>query len=271
MNLDPLIRNNVTLTGLQNAEQTIVLVNGLGYDQGAWVQIAQAFQQQYRLVTFDHVGSVSSNFTDFRDNQHRYVNASGYAKDLVEICSALELNGNTILVGHSIGAIAAMLASIQCPTQFGKLILLGASPRYFDAEGYAGGFQKSDIDAIYAAVTTNYQSWARSFAAAATGENNAEHSKRLAESLTRIPQDMLLTVLCSILQADIRSSLPEVTLPTLIVQSMKDYFVPLPVAEYLHEKIPNSQLEIIDAEGHLPHITNPDKLIEVIRAFVEAP
>jgi sigma-B regulation protein RsbQ len=59
--------------------------------------------------------------------------------------------------------------------------------------------------------------------------------------------------------------------PTLIVQSMKDYFVPQAVAEYLHEKIPNSQLKVIEAEGHLPHVTAPDKLIEVIRAFVETP
>ncbi|NTV72208.1 MAG: alpha/beta hydrolase [Azonexaceae bacterium] len=261
----------MTLAGKEDADQTIVFVNGLGYDQSAWTEVAKAFQEEYRLVSLDHVGSVTSNFADFRSNRHHYINATGYAKDLVAICSALGVNGKTILVGHSIGAIVAMLASIQSPAQFSRLILVGASPRYLDHEGYSGGFCKSDIDAIYAAVNTDYQSWASVFAAAATGENNAEHAKQFAASLTRIPQDMMLTVLCSILQADHRLSLPKVSLPTLIVQSKQDNFVPLAVAEYLHARIPNSQLNVIDAAGHLPHITAPDILSDAIRRFIESP
>ena len=62
----------------------------------------------------------------------------------------------------------------------------------------------------------------------------------------------------------------ELKLPTLIVQSRVDYFVPLAVAEYLQRQIAGSELAVIDAEGHLPHISAPDALISVMQRFMAA-
>ncbi|MFH1987326.1 MAG: alpha/beta hydrolase [Pseudomonadota bacterium] len=267
---DPLVRNNVKLAGKLDAKQSIVFVNGLGTDQRVWSALAAAFEDTFRLVLFDHVGSIPASFESFSRNQLHYLNASGYAQDLLEICAILRLSGNTILIGHSLGAVVGMLASIRRPEQFSRLVLIGASPRYVDADGYRGGFSAAEIEAIYDAIGTDYQSWANAFASAAIGPRSAEHVRRLAESLVRVPKEMMLTVLCSILQADHRAVIAQLRVPTLIVQSRMDHFVPMAVAEYLLAHIPASELKVIDAEGHLPHVTAPEKLIQVVGKYIES-
>jgi sigma-B regulation protein RsbQ len=267
--MDPLTRNNVTVTGNQAAARTMLFVNGLGTDQSYWNQVTPAFADAYRIVLFDNVGAVESNQACFRAKPSRYLNVKGYATDLLEICSALKLRNGVILVGHSLGATAGLLASIERPRQFGRLVLLGASPRYADSDTYHGGFSKKDIDATYAALQQDYVEWSKALASAAIGTaNRPALALRFAESIARIPQDMMLTVLCSILQTDHRAGLVKVSVPTLVIQSQQDYFVPLAVARYLQTNIPDCQLTLIEATGHLPHVSAPGKVVAAIEKFI---
>lgn len=267
--MDILTLNNVTVSGRQDATKTMVFVNGLGTDQRYWRNVAQAFSDEFRLVLFDNVGAVETSQAFFREKQSRYLNVNGYAADLLEICSQLRLVGDTVLVGHSLGAMAGVLASIERPRQFKRLILLGASPCYANVGDYHGGFSKEDIDAAYVALTRNYAEWSRELALAAMGApDRPSLAHRFAESIARVPQDMMLTVLCSVLQTDHRASLSKVRVPTLIVQSQNDFFVPPSVAEFLLANISDSQLAVIDAHGHLPHVSAPEKVIEAIRQYV---
>lgn len=270
MGPDPFTRNNVTVAGKLDAARTIVFINGIGTDQSVWRQVVPAFAADYRIVTFDHVGSVPSNFPDFLGNQVRYLNAKGYALDLLDICTALKLPADTLLVGHSLGAVTAMLAAARQPGRFGQLILIGASPRYLDADDYTGSFTSRDIEMVYEAIQANYRAWAQAFAEQSVGAGKGRPADRMAEALVSVPENMMLTTLCAVLQGDHRSILPQLKLPTLIVQSRRDYFVPLAVAEYLQRQIAGSELAVIDAEGHLPHVTAPDALIAVIQRFMAA-
>lgn len=267
--LDPLVRNNVLLAGNVTARKSIVFVNGLGYNQSFWEQIAEPFSKDFKLVFFDHAGSIEENQPYFYCNESRYLNVSGYAADLLEVSAALELNDEVILVGHSLGAMAALLAVVQQPVRFSRLIMIGASPRYANTSDYYGGFTKDDINEVYQSIERNYSDWLKNLASIslATPENSLL-IRRFEETLAHVPQKMMLTVLCSILQADHRASLSKVCTPTLIIQSQDDYFVPMEVANYLQRQIPGSRLTVIDAKGHLPHVSAPEKVIAAIKDFL---
>lgn len=270
MTTDILTRNNVTITGKPDAAGTVLFVNGLGYDQQFWRHLTPAFADKYRLVLFDHVGAIAGNQAYFREHQCHYLNVSGYADDLLEICSALNLGTNTLLIGHSMGAMAGLLAAIQRPRQFNRLVLIGASPRYANADGYHGGFSKEDIAATYAALNRNYGEWSKQLAAA-TMSNNPAHlslTDAFAQSLARVPQEIMLMVLCSILQTDHRADLARVSVPTLLIQSSEDFFVPLSVAELIRTSIPDCHLTVIPAKGHLPHVSAPDEVAAAIHQFL---
>lgn len=266
MPIDPIKRNHVTLTGNPGAKRSIVFVHGLGTDQHAWREVAAAFMNDFRIVLLDNVGAGNSDPMAF--SQHQYLNLNQYATDLIEVCAALKLR-DAILVGHSAGGMVCALAAISRPELVSRVVMIGSSPRYLDDENYRGGFTLKDIDAIYDRVAANSTTWADAFAPAMMGNpDRPELTSLFADSLKSIPSGRMLTVLCSILQSDYRNEIGKLAKPTLIIQTMSDNAVPLAVAEYLNMKIQGSQLKLIDADGHLPHISAPDKVIEALGTFI---
>lgn len=271
MDNDPLSRNNVTVWGNPEASRSLVFVNGLGTLQSCWNQITPAFADEFSLVLFDHTGALEASRPWFFAHQGHYLNVSGYAHDLVDIIQALALERVT-LVGHSIGGLASLLAAARKPNLIERLVLLGVSPRYADDGDYRGGFSEADIAATYTALSGDYEAWARQYARVAMGNPERPHlAQRFAESLLSIPQEMMLTVLCSVLQTDHRRDLAEVQQPVLLLQARDDFFVPPAVAAYLQTHLPRCTLQFIEAHGHLPHISAPEVVIAAMQDFVLAP
>lgn len=260
-----LARNAVTVTGREDASQTLVFVHGFGTDQRSWRSVVPAFENDFRIVLLDNVGAGATPPSAF--TQHRYLNLDRYASDLVEVCDALQVRRAT-LVGHSAGGMIVLLAAALRPDIASRLVLVGASPRYLEDRGYPGGFTREAIQDIYRAVTSNYHEWAERFAPLAmSNSDRPQLAEHFAEALKGIPPDRALTVLCSILQSDYRERLPAVRHPTLLVHAREDAIVPLAVADYMHRSIPGSELQVIGATGHFPHLSAPAEVIAAIRGF----
>lgn len=113
MNKDIVRRNNVIIKG--NGTQVMMLAHGFGCDQNMWRFITPAFEEEYKLVLFDYVGSGKSDSDAY--NAERYSNLSGYAEDVLEICDALDLK-EVIFVGHSVSSMIGLLAALQRPELF---------------------------------------------------------------------------------------------------------------------------------------------------------
>jgi len=121
---DILRRNNVNVVG--SGTQPMLLAHGFGCDQHMWRHITEAFSDDYRIVLFDYVGSGKSDLGAY--DARRYSTLDGYAKDVLEICHALDLR-DTIYVGHSVSSMVGILAANLEPDRFERLILIGPSPR----------------------------------------------------------------------------------------------------------------------------------------------
>jgi len=267
MTAKPFKKNHVTVLGDPNARHSIIFVHGFGTDQTAWHTVAGAFLTGFRVILFDNVGAGQSDPAAFV--QHHYLNLHPYATDLLDICQVLEIK-NAILVGHSVGAIISVLAALKQPDYFCKLVLIGASPRYLNADdGYYGGLSAHDLNSIYSTIVNSFSSWSSAFAKTAMPHpDQSELAQHFAYAIKAIPQAHVLTVLCSIFQSDHRADVAKLTKPTLLIQTQEDAFVPLAVAEYLHQQIIGSRLSVINTIGHCPHISAPDEVIAAIRAFL---
>jgi pimeloyl-ACP methyl ester carboxylesterase len=57
-------------------------------------------------------------------------------------------------------------------------------------------------------------------------------------------------------------------MPTLIVWGDEDHIIPVAHAHAAHEAMPGSRLEVFPGAGHFPHCEQPDRFVEVLRAFV---
>lgn len=259
-----LSRNNVTVFG--EGKQTLIFGHGFGGDQSMFKHLTPAFEKDYRIISFDLVGSGESDRTAF--NEEKYQNLHGYAQDLLEICEMLEVK-NSIYIGHSVSAMIGVLASIKNPEYFERMIMIGPSPHYLNDSGYKGGFDETDITDLLNMMEMNYVGWASHLAPIAM--NNPDRPE-LAENLEKSfrSNDPAITqkFLHATLFSDHRNDLADVTIPSLIIQCSDDSFVPAGVGEYLQQNLKNSQLEVMDVKGHYPHISYPDETIAIIKKYL---
>jgi sigma-B regulation protein RsbQ len=264
MAFDPIWKNNVT-TFNKEGKETIVFAHGFGTDQTAWEQVAAAFKDKYRIILYDNVGAGKSAPEAFSPN--KYDTLSSYAADLIDICNALHVE-NAIFVGHSVSGMIGVLAAIKQPSLFSKLVLVGASARYLNDGDYIGGFDQPSLDGLYQSMSNNYFAWVSGFAPAAMGNPNKPYfTETFARTLSAIRPDIAQSVARVIFQSDHRNILGKLEKPTLLLQTQQDIAVPMEAAEYLHKHIKNSTLHVVEAEGHFPHISAADKVINELRNF----
>jgi sigma-B regulation protein RsbQ len=266
MKPDPIVKNNVNIIGNPNASETIIFAHGFGTDQTAWHTVADAFANDYRIILYDNVGAGKSVPEAYSSN--RYNNLESYADDLIDICEALNIK-DAIMVAHSVSGMISLLASIKSPQIFKKMVLVGASPRYRNDEGYTGGFEQSDLDGLYQTMDTNYFAWVSGFSAVAMANpDRPELAHNFANTLSSIRPDIAQAVARVIFQSDHRADLQKLNKQTLLIQAKEDIAVPLQVAEYLHNHIGNSQMVVVNATGHFPHISAPTEIINSIKVYL---
>lgn len=258
-------RNNVKVLG--QGEQTIIFAHGYGCEQSMWQYIVPLFEERYRIILFDYVGSGNSDITAYQSE--KYSTLEGYKEDILDIIEEMNLQ-NIIFIGHSISSMIGMLAAIDRPDYFDKLIMIGPSPCYLnDAEGYIGGFERTDIEELFSMMEMNFAGWANYMAPFAMDQSkDSKLTKELENSFVstnpRVAREFAEVTFFS----DYRASIPLVEVPTLIIQCSNDSIVPIGVGEYLHKHLQNSTLQIIDARGHYPHISQPLETAKIILDYI---
>jgi sigma-B regulation protein RsbQ len=259
-------RNNVNVLG--NGSETIIFAHGFGSDQTAWRHQVAAFSSDFRIVLFDHVGAGKSDFSAY--SPRRYSSLYSYAEDLLDLCAELKLT-KSILVGHSVSGMISLLAALVEPECFSQLIFVDASPRYLNDVGYVGGFEQSELDALFESMSTNYYAWASGLAPLVMGNpDKPELAQEFANTLIAIRPDIAQAVARVIFQSDHRAELPRLKVPTVVLQASDDIAVPPEVGQYLTDHIPYSKLMNIDATGHLPHLSAPDVVTNAIAQCLAA-
>lgn len=257
-------RNNVQVRGA--GSRTLMFAHGFGCDQNMWRFVVPAFEADFRIVTFDHVGAGGSDLAAF--DRQKYSHLSGYAQDVVEICRALELK-DVIFVGHSVSSMIGVLAAQAAPELFASLIMVGPSPRYIDDANYRGGFSAAQIEELLEFLDTNHLGWSNAMAPVIMG--NAERPElgaELANSFCRTDPEIAKHFARTTFTSDNRADLPKVTTRCLVLQCSDDVIAPREVGEYVHEHLPNSELVIMKATGHCPNLSAPAETIQAIRQFI---
>ena len=244
----------------------MVFAHGFGCDQTMWRHVAPAFEAQFQTVLFDHVGAGGAALDAYEPG--KYSSLSGYAADLIELLQALDLT-QTVFVGHSVSAMIGVLAAIERPDLFSRLILVGPSPRYIDDDDYAGGFTREQIAELLQFLDENPMAWFQAMAPAIMGNaDRPELGEALTASFCRTDPDIARAFARATFTSDNRADLEKVAVPTLILQCTDDIIAPITVGQYVHGQIAGSTLVVLDATGHCPNLSAPEEVVAAIRAYV---
>ena len=160
--------------------QPMLFAHGFGCDQAMWRFVTPQFENDFRVITFDHVGFGASDKSAW--SAQRYATLQAYADDVLDIVHELDLR-EVIFVGHSVAAMIGLLAAVAEPDRFAHLILIGPSPRYIDdpEHGYVGGFTQKDIDDLLETLDSNHLGWSTGHGAGDHGQPGPSRTRPRAD------------------------------------------------------------------------------------------
>lgn len=260
-----LLRNNVRVAGA-DGKPTMVFAHGFGCDQNMWRFVAPAFADTHRIVLFDYVGCGRSDLGAF--DAARYSSLEGYAQDLLEVCEALGFQ-QVILVGHSVSAMIGLLAAIRQPSRFASLMMVAPSPRYINDPPYVGGFERDDVDNLLSLMDHNYIGWASYLAPVLIGNpDRPDLGAELEQSFCSTDPKAAQSFARATFFGDNRADLARAPVPSLILQVRDDALAPMAVGRYLSEHMPGSELAVLEATGHCPHMSHPQLTIDVMKQYL---
>jgi sigma-B regulation protein RsbQ len=253
-------RHSVTMTGSDGP--LLVLQHGFGTDLTVWHKVLPALEPHFRILRMDLAGAGARGAEVF--DAARYAHIEAHADDLLMVLDDLGVD-ECLFVGASVGSMVGLLAAIEMPSVFRKIIVIGASPRYLNDGEYVGGFEQDQLNSLYDFMSRDYSGWIAGFAPLAVrGLPDSEAVKEFSESLFSLRPDIAMSTARTIFQSDFRNQLGLIEPPVVLLQMLNDIAVPLQVGEYLRSHIPRATLEILPVEGHFPHLSAPDVVAEAL-------
>jgi sigma-B regulation protein RsbQ len=259
-----LSRNNVRVFG--SGAQTILFAHGFGCDQNMWRLVTPAFENDYRVVLFDYVGSGKSDLAAY--DPQRYETLDGYVQDVLDVCEALDLH-DAIFVGHSVSSMIGAVAARREPGRFSRLIMIGPSPRYINDGDYVGGFERADIEGLLDLMDRNFIGWADFLAPVIMkNEERPELTAELHGSFCSTDPKIARRFAEATFFADNRADLPHVTTPSLVLQCSEDAIAPREVGEYVWRNLPDGTFRMLKATGHCPHLSHPEETVGAIKEYL---
>ena len=175
--------------------------------------------------------------------------------------------GEATLVGHCVGGWLALQLAVQQPERFRRLVLVdalglareGTPPvdlAALDDEAFATGVF-ARLGVIATADPTGF---------GAAWENVRQGPEFLRQSKGR--GTLLSQTGGAVGDAELTKAAEALTADTLLVWGAVDGIAPLSQAERLRERMPNSQLAVIDGAGHLPMAERPETFNRILRNYI---
>jgi pimeloyl-ACP methyl ester carboxylesterase len=211
-----------------------------------WQQPFERLSQKRRCVAYDHRGCGATS------SDPASIDANRLVDDLFAVMDTLEVKQCT-LAAESMGGFIGLLAVERRPERFTGLVLV-SSVYEVTPDATAG---------LVAGSRADYVRTIAEFVEACVPEPDSEHLKRWGRDiLGRAEPEAAARLLegCYGESAD----LSKIAVPTLIIHGTKDTIVSPDIATHLATEIADAELHLLDGAGHVPTVTRPDQVVEII-------
>ena len=237
----------------------LVLIHSLAMDGVFWNKNIPALVECANVLTIDcrgH-GNSSKSLTKY--------SIEVFANDLEDVLNHLGWD-DAVIVGASMGGSVSLAFAIKHPQRAKGLGLIDTTAWYGDdaPQKWAERATKAVNEGLAALVGFQKTRW---FSESFINKHPEEVAQLVETFLANNVQCFQQT--CTMLgEFDLRGSLKNLNLPTAIIVGEEDYATPVEMANYMHENIKNSSLEIIPKARHLTPIECSTEINASLRALI---
>jgi pimeloyl-ACP methyl ester carboxylesterase len=240
----------------------VLLHGGFGFDSRSWRRQLDDLSDEFTVVAWDMPGGGRSS------DPPETFRASDFADCLAAFIGALGLQ-RPHLLGLSFGSALALELYRQHPAIPRSLILASAYA------GWAGSLPEEAVEArkqhVMRAIDLSPAQWASEWSPSMLSPSApAELVNEVEASLSAFHPAGQRVIVRAFGDQDLRDVLPRVAVPTLLLYGDKDVRSPLPVAEDLHARIPESRLVIMPGVGHVSNIEAPERFNAEVCGFLRS-
>lgn len=188
-----------------------------------------------------------------------------------DIHAVLSAAGSTrpFLFGASEGGPAILKYAARYPGNCRGLILYGTMAKGTRSDGYPFALSRAQYDAWLEQLVSEWggPNGIEYFAPGRRGDPKLARWWASMLRLSSSPGNVRL-ILDALRDIDVRSLLPEIELPTLIIHRKQDVAIRIEVARYIAEQMPNSELVELEGQDHWWWIGEVDPIIRQLEHFI---
>ena len=258
----------------------LLLIHGWGMHGGMWGRVAEQLAEHFRVLAVDLQGHGNSRGqrtedrgqkTEYAGREAEEVEAS-LLDDCVEMLSS-RFEGPLSVCGWSLGGQIALRWAMRHPQQINRLVLVASTPCFMRRFDWPCAMAAETLAGFAAALQQNYALTLRRFLALQV--RGSERERELLATLrsalfSRGEPDFgaLQSGLAILRDCDLRSALPGVKQPTLVIAGERDTLTPPQAAQYLAAQMPDTRLAIIEGAAHAPFLSHPDEFMKHLMSFL---
>lgn len=219
---------------------------------GSWELWQEPFERLtargWRCISFDHRGTGASVADPATITAERQV---------LDLLAVLEATGvdRCVLAGESMGSVIAGAAAVRLGARAQGLVLIAGMPALPVRTG----------SPFVAQVRADWPGAAAAFVDACLPEPDADHLRRWGRQiLGRSDAESAARLLEGCDGATFDAS--AVRAPALVIHGELDAIVPVDAGRALAAALPDAELHVLPGTGHVPTITRPDVVADLIDA-----
>jgi 3-oxoadipate enol-lactonase len=240
----------------------VVFLHGFALDRTMWAAQTSALASQYRCVAVDARG-----FGDSPPNPPFSVDR--YADDIAGVLDAVAVD-RAVIVGLSMGGYVAFALWRRYPDRVRGLVLADTRATVDTPDARERRRELMDV-----ARTAGPGAVAERQIVGVLGKTTRERRPDIVETVRGIMTRASIEGIVGALEAmlgrpDSTSTLPTISVPTLVIAGDEDVITPPKDARAMHAAIRGSRLEILAGAGHLSSIERPAAFTAVLSEFLHA-
>ena len=239
-----------------SSDRTVVFLHGLCLSQDAWAiqrrHVLRHFGHHARVISYDHRGhgeSEAAPTSTYRIAQ--------LARDLDDVLEALNVRGPLILVGHSMGAMAALnyMAQGARAAEVTGLVLCATAAAGLAEHGLGRLLRLPVLEPLLTVLDRCSPTTSRALVApvrlALRRARSGAVAQMAASALENNPLRTAAGFLASIRDMDLEHTLSSISAPTTVLSGGSDPLIPPVLSRALAAAIPGATHMHLPRAGHM--------------------